>query len=206
VLSYTFFFSSLILVCNYPVLNGKNGYVLGLIMGSSAAERLCAPVNVFIGGIDSSVVMIKSYLEEMTESELHATMTSGFATIAGAVIAAYISFGAPAKHLLAASIMSAPAALAISKVVYPETGVSKTSVGTKIGVTRQQESNSIEAAANGASIAVKLLLNAFLALIAMLDVFLGGIGSLIGQDLSFVSICSVLFVPFTWLMGTEVEN
>jgi nucleoside permease NupC len=178
----------------------KKGYFLGLIMVSSAAETLCAPGIIFIGGIDSSVVMIKSYLEEMTESELHATMTSGFATIIGSVLAAYISFGAPDTHLLAASIISAPAALAISKVVYPETGVSKTSVGTKIEVTRPQESNSIETAANGASVAVKLLLNAFLALIAMLDVFLGGIGSLIDQDLPFASICSFLFVPFAWLM------
>lgn len=89
-----------------------------LTIGTTACESLNAAANVFLGQTEAPL-MIKPYLPMMTNSELHAVMTGGFATIAGSVLAAYISFGISASHLLSASVMSAPAALAMAKLIYP---------------------------------------------------------------------------------------
>ncbi|MDY6902761.1 MAG: nucleoside transporter C-terminal domain-containing protein, partial [Cyanobacteriota bacterium] len=137
----------------------------------------------------------------------HAIMTGGFATIAGGVMAAYISFGVSAEHLIAASVMSAPAALAISKILYPETEESPTSGEVKIKV-ESPYSNGIDAAATGASEGMKLALNvaamliAFLGLLALVNGILGYVGSLIGlPQLSLEWIFSYLLSPVAWLMG-----
>ena len=113
-------------------------------------------------------------------SEIHAVMTGGFATIAGTVLAAYISFGIPAAQLISASVMAAPTALAVSKLIYPETEESKTTV-KDIKMEKGPEANVLDAAAQGASTAVMLVLNiaasliAFLAFVAFLDAVVGKI-------------------------------
>lgn len=97
---------------------------------------------------------MRPFLPLMTKSELHAVLTGGFATIAGSVMAAYINFGISAEHLISASVMAAPSALALSKLLYPETEVSRTST-KDIVMESNGERNAIEAGSNGASAAVK---------------------------------------------------
>eukprot|EP00171_Calliarthron_tuberculosum_P017524 IDg17524t1 len=193
------FFSSLVSVLYYlGVLQAVIrviGAVLAYLLGTSASESLNAAGNIFIGQTEAPL-LIKPFLRDMTESELHAVMTGGFATIAGGVMAIYISFGVSSSQLLAASVMSAPAALAISKLLMPETEDSKTAAGSKYKIEAGGDGNIIEAAANGAAVAVQLAINiggqliAFLAIIAMLNGFLGFLGRLIDiPKLSFEMIC-----------------
>ena len=152
-------------------------WVMQRTMGVSGAESLSAAANIFVGQTEAPLV-IKPFIEKMTRSELHAVMTGGFATVAGGVMAAYVGFlkdiPGIAGHLVTASIMSAPAALAISKVMLPETVKSATAGGASIIVPRS-DGNVIEAAARGAQEGVKLAINvaamlvAFVGLIAMVD-------------------------------------
>uniref|UniRef100_A0A914V3Y3 Concentrative nucleoside transporter C-terminal domain-containing protein n=1 Tax=Plectus sambesii TaxID=2011161 RepID=A0A914V3Y3_9BILA len=124
-------------------------------------------------------LLIKPYLEKMTESELHAVMTSGFACIAGSLFAAYIGFGACPEYLLSATVMSAPAALAISKLFCPETEQSHLTKIEDLELAEGEESNALEAISNGAVMAVELVfaiianLIVFLALLAFLDNIIG---------------------------------
>ncbi len=152
-------------------------WVMQRTMGVSGAESLSAAANIFVGQTEAPLV-VKPFIEKMTRSELHAVMTGGFATVAGGVMAAYVGFlkdiPGIAGHLVTASIMSAPAALAISKVILPETARSATSGGASISVERSA-GNVIEAAARGAKEGMTLALNvaamliAFVGLIALVD-------------------------------------
>ncbi len=184
------------------------------MLGTSASESLSVAGNIFVGQTEAPL-LIKPLMKDMTNSELHAIMTGGFATIAGGVFFVYISFGIPAPAILAASIMSAPAALAISKIAYPETEESSTSTGKKdaYDVPKADDVNLIHAAANGALVGTQLVLNiagnlvAFLALLQMLNVILGWLGSMIGFGaLSFETICGFAFWPFAWLMGIDADD
>jgi CNT family concentrative nucleoside transporter len=175
-------------------------------MKTSGAETLSCAANIFIGQTEAPL-LIKPYLATMTLSELHAVMTGGFATIAGGVMAAYISFGVPAHHLIAASVMSAPAALAISKLLYPETEKSLTAGDVEVKV-EQVYANAVDAAASGASDGLKLAANvaamliAFLGLLAFFNALLGWFGGLISlPQLSLELICAYLMAPVAWLMG-----
>ena len=129
VLSIIYFFNFMVSILFYMgVMNwlvSKIGWLLQLTVGTTACESMNAAGNIFLGQTEAPL-LIKPYLAKMTKSEIHAVMTGGFATIAGSVLAAYISFGIEASHLLSASVMSAPAALAFSKLFYPETKKSKT--------------------------------------------------------------------------------
>jgi CNT family concentrative nucleoside transporter len=143
----------------------------------------------------------------MTRSELMAVMTGGFATIAGGVMAAYVGMGVSPKHLLAASVMSAPAALVMAKLMLPETEESRTAGKVAIEVERPW-ANAIDAAASGAADGLKLALNvgamliAFVALIALLDWPLGKLGLLLGYpELSLNVVLGFLGRPLAWLMG-----
>ncbi len=150
----------------------------------------------------------------MTESELHAVMTGGFATIAGSVFGLYISFGIDGVALLAASIMSAPAALAVSKIAYPETEVSATATGKKgaYQIPPSNETNVVHAATQGAVIGTQLMLNiagnliAFLAIIQMLDQLLIYLGQRVDIEISFTIVCEILFYPVAWLMGIDGQD
>ena len=178
---------------------------------TSGSETLSCSANNFIGQTEAPL-LIKPYIHTLTNSELHAVMTGGFATIAGGVMAAYISFGIPAEHILAASVMSAPAALAISKIFYPETEISLTKGKVKIEV-QPTSANGIDAAATGASDGMKLALNvaamliAFLGLLALINGILQWLGSFWGMpSLSLEGIFGYLFAPVAWLMGIPIAD
>ena len=130
VLSIIYFFNFMVsILFHLGAMNwmvSKIGWFLQITVGTTACESMNAAGNIFLGQTEAPL-LIKPYLTKMTKSEIHAVMTGGFATIAGSVLAAYISFGIAASHLLSASVMSAPAALAFSKLFYPETKKSKTS-------------------------------------------------------------------------------
>lgn len=180
-------------------------------MGTSGAESLSAAANIFSGQTEAPLV-VKPYIEKMTFSEIMALMTGGMATVAGGVLAAYVGMGIDAGHLLAASVMSAPAALVCAKLLIPETEKSETQGVSKVELPKESV-NMIDAAARGAGEGLTLALNvgamllAFIALIAMLNTGLGWIGGLFGfPDLSFELISSYLFAPFAFLMGVPFED
>ncbi|MDJ0736893.1 MAG: NupC/NupG family nucleoside CNT transporter [Nostocaceae cyanobacterium] len=210
VLPTIIFFSSFITVLYHYGILQRIVQIVAVVMmktmKTSGSESLSAAANIFVGQTEAPL-MIKPYVETMTRSELHAIMTGGFATIAGGVMAAYISFGVPPEHLIAASVMSAPAALAISKLMYPETEESLTAGKVRVKVDSVY-SNAIDAAATGASEGLKLALNvaamliAFLGLLALVNGILGWFGSRFGlPQLSLEWIFSYLLAPVAWLMG-----
>ncbi len=175
-------------------------------MGTSGSESLSASANIFVGQTEAPL-LIRPYVPTMTMSELMAVMTGGFATVAGGVMAAYIGMGVSAKHLLAASVMSAPAALVMAKLMFPEKEHSVTKGKVEIEVERPW-ANVIDAAASGAGDGLKLALNvgamliAFVGLIALIDWPITSFGQWIGQEqLSLRWILGVICRPLAWLMG-----
>ncbi len=146
-------------------------------MKTSGSETTSCSGNIFVGQTESPF-LIKPFLKDMTVSELHAVMVGGFATVAGGVLAAFVGMGINAGHLIAASVMSAPAALVMAKLLYPETEHSATAGDVEIPKIETAD-NVIEAAANGTTDGLKLALNvgamlvAFIALVAVLDTILG---------------------------------
>ena len=152
-------------------------------IGTSGAEALSCCANIFVGQTEAPL-LIKPFLDQMTKSELLTIMVGGFATIAGGVLAGYISMGIPAGHLIAASVMSAPAALVIGKIIYPETEHSVTAGDVALPEI-YVGSNAIEAASNGITDGMKLAVNVgamligFIALIAVVDLTLNWIDGLI---------------------------
>jgi len=210
VLPTIIFFSSFITILyHFGVLQKLVGLFARLMMrtmGTSGAESLSASANIFVGQTEAPL-LIRPYVGSMTMSELMAVMTGGFATVAGGVMAAYVGMGISAKHLLAASVMSAPAALVMAKLMLPETEKSHTAGKVDIEVERPW-ANAIDAAASGAGDGLKLALNvgamliAFVALIAMIDWPLGWVGRLAGFDgLSLNSILGFVCRPLAWVMG-----
>lgn len=145
-------------------------------IGTSGAETLSCSANIFVGQTEAPL-LVKPFLNEMTKSELLTIMVGGFATIAGGVLAGYIAMGVPAGHLIAASVMSAPAALVIAKIVFPEKEHSVTAGDVKLPDISVGD-NVLEAASNGISDGLKLAVNVgamligFIALIAVIDVIL----------------------------------
>jgi len=152
-------------------------------IGTSGAETLSCSANIFVGQTEAPL-LIKPFLDGMTKSELLTIMVGGFATIAGGVLAGYIAMGVPAGHLVAASVMSAPAALVIGKIIFPEKEHSQTAGKVELPEINVG-SNVIEAASNGITDGLKLAVNVgamligFIALIAVLDVMLNWMDSLI---------------------------
>lgn len=150
---------------------------------TSGAETLSCSANIFVGQTEAPL-LIKPFLPGMTRSELLTIMVGGFATIAGGVLAGYIAFGVPAGHLVAASVMSAPAALALGKLIYPETEHSQTAGDVELPEIESGD-NVIEAASIGITDGLKLAVNVgamligFIALIAVVDVGLNWMDSLI---------------------------
>jgi len=202
--------------------------LLSKLLGVSGPESLSVAGNIFLGQTESPL-MIKVYLEKMSKSEILLVMIGGMATVAGGVLAAYIGFlGGDdpemrvfyAKHLLTASVMAAPGAIVISKILIPETEkvndnfeVSKDKIGT----------NFLEAISNGTIEGLKLAANigamllVFLAFIAMINYFLNGVGDLfqinqfisektVYQKLSLELILGFLFSPLMWLIGVAKED
>ncbi|XP_071102090.1 solute carrier family 28 member 3-like [Haliotis cracherodii] len=188
------------------------GRFLSFCLGTTPAESLNAAANIFIG-MTEAPLLIKPFLETMTISELHAVMTGGFATIAGGLFGAYIGFGVPANHLLSASVMSAPAALAISKLMCPETEVTTASSHDYGKMMKGKERNLIEAASEGASTSSSLIANivvnliAFLSLLSFVNATLTWFGDRVGvEGFTFEFICSYLLYPVALFMGTQPSD
>ena len=204
------FFSAFIALLYYyqilPKVVSALGWVMMRTMKTSGAESLSCAANIFVGQTEAPL-LIKPYLPHLTQSELYAVMTGGFATVAGGVMAAYISFGIPAEHLISASVMSAPAALAISKILYPETDKPETTGKIQVQVEAVYI-NALDAITTGALDGLKLALNvgamliAFLGLLALANAVLSLLGQQFGlPQLSLELILSYLMFPFAWLMG-----
>ncbi len=156
-------------------------------MGTSGAETLSCSANIFVGQTEAPL-LIKPFLKDMTVSEIATVMVGGFATIAGGVLAGYIRMGIDAGHLIAASVMSAPAALVMGKIIYPETEHSLTAGDVEIPKI-QTANNLLEAVSNGITDGLRLAVNVgamlvgFIALIAFLDVILNFCDSIIDGKL-----------------------
>ena len=168
-------------------------------MGTSGAESLATAANVFMGQTEAPLV-IAPYIDKMTYSEVALVMIGGMATISGAVLGVYIGFGAEAEFLLAASIMNAPAAIVMAKMLVPETGEPLTRGEVKLKVERK-EVNIIDAAARGAGAGMTLSLNiaamliAFVSLIALVNWPLEYLGTSLEQ------IFALVFAPLAYVMG-----
>ena len=232
ILPSVIFFSALTSLLYYWGFLQKIVYAMAWVMkramGLSGAESVSAAGNVFLGQTEAPL-LVKPYLGKMTDSEMLCLMAGGMATIAGGVLASYIGFlGGEdpeqkiffAKHLLTASLMSAPAAIVFAKIVLPETeeinedlSVSKNKLGT----------NALEAISNGTVDGVKLAVNVaamlivFVSLIALANYLLGKVGYVTGlndyiasfgqyQELSFQFILGYLLAPVAWLMGVPVND
>ncbi len=194
------------------------------IMNVSGSEALSNVSSAFVGQVEAQI-LIKPYLNGMTKSELLSSMAGSMACIAGGVMAVYIQMGVDAKYLLAASIMAAPAALVIAKIMYPETEPSETKGEVKLEI-KKQHSNLMDAISHGASDGLKVSLNVVamligvIALIALIDAMLGWTGrqlvehtsmslSAIGIDLSKLSlkeILGALFSVFAYAMGVPSQD
>jgi len=179
-------------------------WVMQRTMKTSGAETLSVSANIFVGQTEAPVV-IRPYLAGLTMSELMAVMTGGFATVAGSVMAAYVRFGVDAGHLLTASVLSAPAALVMAKIMRPETETPRPMAEVTLRAA-SEHANVLEAAAAGASDGVKLALNvggmliAFIALVTMVNFGLGWVGT------SLQEIFGWLFAPLAWTMGVPWEE
>lgn len=202
------------------------GWVMQRAMGTSGAESLAAAANIFVGQTEAPLV-VRPFLPKMTRSELMALMTGGFATVAGGVLAAYVgmlegSFPDIAGHLVAASVMSAPASLVMAKIMVPETEVPETRDGARIVVERT-DANVIDAAARGTSEGLQLALNvgamliAFTALIPLINwlLQLPSFGlDLLGLDaardafavLSMERVLGWVFAPLAFLLGVPWDD
>jgi concentrative nucleoside transporter, CNT family len=181
------------------------------LMGVSGAEALSNVASTFVGQVEAQI-MIKPYLKNMTNSELMASMTGSFACIAGGVMAVYISLGVPAAYLLAASLMAAPGALVISKIMFPETEKSETQGMVKMEISKSH-ANLVDAIAAGASEGLKVGMNViamligFIALIALVDLGLGHIGAWINlPELSMNLILGKVFSVFAFAMGVPAQD
>ena len=226
------FFSALTSVLFYlgiiqKVVKGM-AWLLTKALRISGAESLSVAGNIFLGQTESPL-MIKAYLEKMTKSEILLVMIGGMATVAGGVLAAYIGFlGGDdevlrlfyAKHLLTASVMAAPGAIVISKMLYPEVE----EIESEIKITHDNiGSNILDAIANGTTEGLKLAVNVgamllvFLAFIAMINGILGWVGEVTTlndwvlnhtayQSLSLEFVLGYVFAPLMWLIGIAKED
>jgi CNT family concentrative nucleoside transporter len=175
--------------------------VMNFIMRVSGAEALSNVASAFVGQVEAQV-MIRPYLATMTRSELMASMAGSMACIAGGILIVYVNMGAKAEYLLTASLMAAPAALVISKIMYPETEESQTKGEVKLEV-KSPYTNVIDAISHGAADGMKIAINViamligFIALIAFIN---WGLGKIYPQ-LSLDYIFGKIFYPLAWVMG-----
>lgn len=188
-------------------------WVMERVMKTSGSESLAAAANIFMGQTEAPLV-IKPYLAHMTRSELLAVMIPGMASIAGGVMAAYVSFGVSAGHLLTASVMSAPAALLISKIMLPETEQSETAEGATAKL-ELESTNGIDAICRGASEGMALSLNvmgmliAFVAVVAMANFLISVPQTEIfkmSDPVTLQKLFGWVNAPFAWLMGVPAKD
>ncbi len=180
------------------------------VMGTSGSESMASAANVYLGATTAPLVILP-YLKTMTRSEIIAVMTSGMATVSGSVLAAYVALGADAGHLLTASLMSAPAALVIAKIMTPETESSQTLGSVTIDVPKPGV-NFIDAACRGASDGLKLMLNVAamlivaIAFVSLFNWMVGFIPYFDGSPLSLERILGWLCAPLALLLGVSWDD
>jgi len=206
------FFSSLVAVLyHFGILQAIIKFIarrMQLTLGTSGSETLSVAGNIFLGQTESPL-MVRPFVHKMTNSELMAVMTGGFATVSGGVLAIYVSWLTDiqgiAGHLLAASVMSAPAALVVAKIIYPETEESETMGDVNVNI-EQTNINAMEALSNGATDGLKLAANiaamliAFISFVAMVNYFLSFGGT------SMEEIFGIIFRPLAWTMGVPWDE
>ncbi|KAF5294327.1 hypothetical protein FQR65_LT10780 [Abscondita terminalis] len=185
------------------------GEFLKSVLGTTICESVNSASNIFLG-MSEAPLLLKPYLEDLTASEIHSIMASGFATVSGTVLAAYISFGANASHLITASVMSAPAALCYSKLVYPEIEETK-ATKESIQLLKSEYTSALDAASKGASMALELVLGitanliAFISLVYFVNGVLSWMGALVGYDgadaWSIETVLAYVFMPVSYIMG-----
>jgi CNT family concentrative nucleoside transporter len=211
VLPVIVFFSALMSVLYYLGIMQRVVALLGglvhRLLGTSETESMSAVSNIFVGHTEAPLV-VKPYLERMSESELFAVMTGGCATIAGAVMAGYASMGVDLEYLITASFMAAPGGLLMAKIMLPETALSNEKFDPDNTGGEERAVNIFEAIGNGAATGLKLALNvgamllAFVAMIALLNGLLSGIGGWFGiEDLTLQFLLGKAFAPIAWLLG-----
>ncbi len=198
-----------------PWIIGQLGRCMQRAFGISSAESVGMAANIFLG-MTEAPLLIRPYVKRLTQSELFCLMTGGMATIAGTVMVVYSVILADvmpdsAGHLLIASIISAPAAIVIAKVMIPETEQPRTA-GSQVSVSRDEKSrNTLDAAAQGAAEGMHLVLNiiamliAFIGLVALGNELLGWLGQLVhtGSNWRLEALAGFVFRPFVWLMGVS---
>lgn len=216
VLPVIVFFSALMSTLYYlgvmqKVISVFGGWLHRLLQ-TSRTESMSAVANVFIGHTEAPLV-VRPYLAGMTQSELFAVMTGGCATIAGAVMAGYAAMGVELKYLLTASFMAAPGGLLMAKIIMPETDYQDPNLGDAQFSDTTTAVNIFEAIANGAADGLKLALNvgamllAFVAMIALLNGLLSGVGGWFGyEDVTLQKILGYVFAPLAFLLSVPWQE
>ncbi len=219
VLPTILFFSALMSVLYHlrvmPFVVEKGGRFLSRVLGTSGAESFSTMADVFVGMTEAPLV-IRPYLPKLTLSELNACMVAGFATTAGGVLAAYVAMLSGkvpgiAGHLIACSVMSAPASLAVAKLMMPEVEAPETAGDVRISAPKAS-ANLLDAIAGGAIDGLRLAVNVaamlivFLALTALLNALLGSFGQLFGMTLSLERVLGWVFAPLAWVMGVPADE
>lgn len=211
VLGIIIFFSALISVLYYlgimQIVIKYVGGALSKLLGTKKAETFSATANIFLSMTEAPLV-IKPFIDKLTTSELFSVMVCGLASVSGSVLVGYSLLGVPLEYLLAASVMSAPAGLVLSKIMVPETESSQEDEEEFEMANDEESSNVIDAAANGAATGLQLALNvgamllAFIALIALINGILGLVGGWFGfNQLSIELILSYIFAPLAFVIG-----
>ena len=188
------------------------GGALHYIIGTGAVESMNAAANIFVGQTEAPLV-VRPYLKGITEAQMFAVMTSGLASVAGTVLAAYMLMGAELKYLLAASFMAAPGGLLMAKLIMPDPKTAGGSVREKLVMERSKHENVILAAAVGASEGLRLAVNigamliAFVALIALFNGLIGGLFELVGiEGITLQLLLGKLFAPLMFLLSIPWEE
>ncbi|WP_440876689.1 NupC/NupG family nucleoside CNT transporter [Thalassotalea sp. PLHSN55] len=217
VLPNIIFFSSLIAVLYYLNIMQWVIKVIGgglqKLLKTSKAESLSATANIFVGQTEAPLV-VKPYIANMTQSELFAIMVGGLASVAGSILAGYAGLGVELKYLIAASFMAAPGGLLMAKIICPEQEPEKIAQeSAQFEEDQQSATNVIDAAASGAASGLKLAVNvgamllAFIALIALLNLMVGGIASLLGfEDITIEFILGYIFAPLAFIVGVPFDE
>lgn len=214
VLGVIIFISALVSVLYYL---GVMQFVIKLIggglsklLGTSKLETISSAANIFLGQTEAPL-LIKPYVEKLTESELFTVMVGGLASVSGSILVGYSLLGIPIEYLVSASFMSAPAGLIISKIIIPE--IREAKVNEEIEMVKDDSSNIVDAASKGAIDGLGLVLNiaaillAFVSLIALINGIIGLIGGLFGIDnLSLQSILGYIFAPIATIIGVPMKE
>ncbi|NOU52209.1 NupC/NupG family nucleoside CNT transporter [Pseudoalteromonas sp. JBTF-M23] len=215
VLPVIVFFSALVAVLYYLGIMEWIIKILGgglqKLLQTSKPESLSATANIFVGQTEAPLI-VKPFIPTMTKSELFAVMVGGLATVAGSVMAGYVAIGVELKYLIAASFMAAPGGFLMAKMIVPETEQPKQNLAD-VNAEEDKPVNVIDAAAAGASSGMHLALNvgamllAFVALIALLNGMLGGIGAWFDHPtLTLQEILGYVFAPVAWLIGVPWDE